>query len=96
MKEKNMSEVIDINGIKYTDEDFNKEQRYFLKQIRSCKAKAVQLQFDLDQVKVAEQAFANTFLVSMETKKNEENSEKETEFSLTDVPSSGVSSAGTQ
>jgi len=79
-----MSEVIDINGTKYTEEDFNKEQRYFLKQIRSCKAKAAQFQFELDQMKVAEQAFSNAFMVSMETEKNEENSKKETENPLSD------------
>ena len=33
-----MSEVININGTKYTEEDFNQEQSYFIKQIRSLKA----------------------------------------------------------
>jgi len=64
-----MSEVININGTKYTEEDFNDEQRYLLRQIRSCKAKAAQLTFDLDQVKVAEQAFSQGFLVSVEAEK---------------------------
>ena len=67
-----MSEVININGTKYTEEDFNDEQRYLLRQIRSCKAKAAQLTFDLDQVKVAEQAFTQGFLVSVEASKKEE------------------------
>lgn len=80
-----MSEIININGTDYTEEDFNKEQTYFLKQIRSCKAKVAQFQFELDQVKIAEQAFSNAFMVSLETKKNEEKSEKETgETSLAD------------
>jgi len=64
-----MSEVININGTKYTEEDFNDEQKYLLRQIRSCKAKAAQLAFDLDQVKVAEQAFSQGFLVSVEAEK---------------------------
>ena len=64
-----MSEVININGTKYTEEDFNDEQKYLLRQIRSCKAKAAQLTFDLDQVKVAEQAFTQGFLVSVEASK---------------------------
>jgi hypothetical protein len=64
-----MSEVININGTKYTEEDFNDEQRYLLRQIRSRKAKAAQLAFDLDQVKVAEQAFSQGFLVSVEAEK---------------------------
>jgi hypothetical protein len=67
-----MSEVININGTKYTEEDFNDEQKYLLRQIRSCKAKAAQLTFDLDQVKVAEQAFTQGFLVSVEASKKEE------------------------
>jgi len=70
-----MSEVININGTKYTDEDFNDEQRYLLRQIRSCKAKAAQLTFDLDQIKVAEQAFSQGFLVSVEASKEEETKE---------------------
>ena len=67
-----MSEVININGTKYTEEDFNDEQKYLLRQIRSCKAKAAQLTFDLDQVKVADQAFTQGFLVSVEASKKEE------------------------
>ena len=69
-----MSEVININGTKYTEEDFNEEQRYLLRQIRSCKTKAAQLTFDLDQVKVAEQAFSQGFLVSVEAEKEKEES----------------------
>ena len=72
-----MSEVININGTKYTEEDFNDEQRYLLRQIRSCKAKAAQLTFDLDQVKVAEQAFSQGFLVSVEASKEEEKNAEE-------------------
>ena len=67
-----MSEVININGTKYTEEDFNDEQKYLLRQIRSCKAKSAQLTFDLDQIKVAEQAFSQGFLVSVEASKEEE------------------------
>ena len=70
-----MSEVININGTKYTEEDFNDEQRYLLRQIRSCKAKAAQLTFDLDQIKVAEQAFSQGFLVSVEAEKEKEKEE---------------------
>tara|TARA_B100001059_G_scaffold205815_1_gene216146 strand:+ start:144 stop:401 length:258 start_codon:yes stop_codon:yes gene_type:complete len=70
-----MSEVININGTKYTEEDFNEEQRYLLRQIRSCKAKAAQLTFDLDQIKVAEQAFSQGFLVSVEAEKEKEKEE---------------------
>jgi|TARA_B110000305_G_C19044097_1_gene449562 hypothetical protein len=74
-----MSEIVNINGTKYSDEDFNDEQRYLLNQIRSCKAKAAQLTFDLDQIKVAEQAFSQGFLVSVEASKEEEKNAEEVE-----------------
>ena len=60
-----MSEVININGTKYTEEDFNEEQSYLIRQIRSCKAQAAQKKFELDQITVAENAFTNAFMVSM-------------------------------
>jgi len=74
-----MSEVVNINGTKYTEEDFNDEQRYLLRQIRSCKAKAAQLTFDLDQVKVAEQAFSQGFLVSVVAEREKSESDKTSE-----------------
>jgi hypothetical protein len=60
-----MSEVININGTKYTEEDFNEEQSYFIKQIRSLKAQIANKKFELDQLQVAENAFTNAFMVSM-------------------------------
>ena len=69
-----MEEVVNLNGTEYTEEDFNEEQSYIIKQIRSCKAKAANLMFELDQAKVAEQAFINAFMISMKTSE-EENAE---------------------
>jgi hypothetical protein len=66
-----MEEVVNINGTKYTEEDFNEEQSYIIKQIRSCKDKAAHLMFELDQAKVAEQAFINAFMISMKTSEEE-------------------------
>ena len=66
-----MEEVVNINGTKYTEEDFNEEQSYIIKQIRSCKNKAANLMFELDQAKVAEQAFINAFMISMKTSEEE-------------------------
>ena len=60
-----MSDVININGTKYTEEDFNEEQSYFIKQIRSLKAQIANMKFELDQLQVAENAFTNAFMVSM-------------------------------
>ena len=73
-----MSEVININGTKYTEEDFNEEQSYLIRQIRSCKAQAAQKKFELDQITVAENAFTNAFLVSMKAAE-EESAESESE-----------------
>ena len=70
-----MEEVVNINGTKYTEEDFNNEQSYLIKQIRSCKAKAANLTFELDQVRAAEQALTNAFMVSMKTAEDAESSE---------------------
>ena len=77
-----MSEVININGTKYTEEDFNEEQSYFIKQIRSLKAQIGNKKFELDQLQVAENAFTNAFMVSM---KASEDAKKETEVK-TDEP----------
>jgi len=74
-----MSEVININGTKYTEEDFNEEQSYFIRQIRSCKAKIANIKFELDQVQVAENAFTNAFMVSMKAAEDEKSEAKSDE-----------------
>ncbi len=71
-----MSEVININGTKYTEEDFNEEQSYFIKQIRSCKAQIANKKFELDQIQVAENAFTNAFMVSMKASEDEKSEAK--------------------
>ena len=76
-----MEEVVNINGTKYTEEDFNEEQSYIIKQIRSCKDKAAHLMFELDQAKVAEQAFINAFMISMKTSE-EENAESSKDIAV--------------
>ena len=79
-----MSDVININGTKYTEEDFNEEQSYFIKQIRSLKVKSANIKFELDQVQVAENAFTNAFMVSMKASEDAK-AEAETE-TKTDEP----------
>ena len=88
-----MSEIININGTKYTEEDFNDEQRYLLRQVRSCKAKSAQLTFDLDQIKVAEQAFTQGFLVSVEAEKEKEESAEVTQPEVENKEESKVESS---
>ena len=71
-----MSEVININGTKYTEEDFNEEQSYFIKQIRSLKVQIANKKFELDQLQVAENAFTNAFMVSMKASEDEKSEAK--------------------
>ena len=71
-----MSDVININGTKYTEEDFNEEQSYFIKQIRSLKVQIANKKFELDQLQVAENAFTNAFMVSMKTAEDEKSEAK--------------------
>ena len=74
-----MSDVININGTKYTEEDFNEEQSYFIKQIRSLKAQIANKKFELDQLQVAENAFTNAFMVSMKAAEDEKSEAKSDE-----------------
>ena len=69
-----MAEVININGTYDCCHFFNEEQSYLIKQIRSCKVKGANFTFELDQIKVAEQAFTTAFLSSIE--KSKEDKEK--------------------
>ena len=62
-----MEEVVNINGTEYVESDINEEQSYLIKQLRSCKAKTANLMFELDQIRMAEQALTNVFLISMKT-----------------------------
>ena len=62
-----MEEVVNINGTEYVESDLNAEQSYQIKQLRSCKAKTANLMFELDQIRMAEQALTNVFLISMKT-----------------------------
>jgi len=66
-----MEEVINIDGTKYLESDLNEEQSYLIKQLRSCKVKIANLMFELDQIRMAEQALTNVFLISMKTAEDE-------------------------
>ena len=72
-----MSEVININGTKYTEEDFNQEQSYFIKQIRSLKAQIAGKKFELDKLQVSETAFTNAFMTSMKASEDAQKEEAE-------------------
>ena len=74
-----MDDIVNIDGTEYSESDLNEEQSYLIKQLRSCKAKIENLMFELDQIKMAEQALTNRLLISIKTTEE-----------VTDVPSEAV------
>ena len=63
------SNVINIDGKEYNQEDLDDSQTYLIKQIKDLQAKSANLRFQLDQVSVAQSAFTNSLIQSL---KNEE------------------------
>ena len=63
------SNIINIDGKEYKQEDLDDSQTYLIKQINDLQAKSTNLRFQLDQVSVAQSAFTNSLIQSL---KNEE------------------------
>jgi hypothetical protein len=63
------SNVINIDGKEYNQEDLDDKQTYLIKQINDLQAKSANLRFQLDQVSVAQSAFTNSLIASL---KNDE------------------------
>ena len=63
------SNVINIDGKEYNQEDLDDKQTYLIKQINDLQTKSTNLRFQLDQVSVAQSAFTNSLIQSL---KNEE------------------------
>ena len=59
------SNVITIDGKEYNQEDLSQDQTYFINQIKDLQAKAASLKFQLDQVTVAQNAFTNSLIQSL-------------------------------
>jgi hypothetical protein len=57
--------VITIDGKEYKEDDLSQDQSYFINQIRDLQAKAANLKFQLDQVTVAQNAFTNSLIQSL-------------------------------
>lgn len=57
--------VITIDGKEYNQEDLTQDQTYFINQIKDLQAKAASLKFQLDQVTVAQNAFTNSLIQSL-------------------------------
>ena len=63
------SNVINIDGKEYNQEDLDDKQTYLINQIKDLQAKGASLRFQLDQVTVAQNAFTNSLIASL---KNDE------------------------
>jgi hypothetical protein len=59
------SNVITIDGKEYKEEDLSQDQNYFINQIKDLQTKGANLRFQLDQVTVAQNAFTNSLIQSL-------------------------------
>ena len=61
------SNVINIDGKEYNQEDLDDKQTYLINQIKDLQAKGASLRFQLDQVTVAQNAFTNSLIASLKS-----------------------------
>ena len=60
--------VITIDGKEFDfEKDLNKDQQYFINQIRSCQTKSANIKFELDQVSASQEYFTNRLIASIKT-----------------------------
>ena len=65
------SNVINIDGKEYNQEDLSQDQTYFINQIKDLQAKGASLRFQLDQVTVAQNAFTNSLIQSVKSEEED-------------------------
>ena len=62
------SNVINIDGKEFDfEKDLNKDQQYFINQIRSCQTKSANIKFELDQVSASQEYFTNRLIASIKS-----------------------------
>ena len=66
-----MSNVVNINGTDYSEDDLNEKQKYFINQIRDLQGKENNFQFQLDQIKAAREVFVSSLIQSIEEKEKQ-------------------------
>ena len=60
--------VITIDGKEFDiEKDLNKDQQYFINQIKSCQTKSANIRFELDQVSASQEYFTNKLITSIKT-----------------------------
>lgn len=66
-----ISNVVNINGTDYSEDDLNEKQKYFINQIRDLQGKENNFQFQLDQIKAAREVFVSNLIQSIEEKEKQ-------------------------
>jgi hypothetical protein len=61
------SNVINIDGKEYSQDDLDDSQTYLINQIKDLQGKSANLRFQLDQVSVAQSAFTNSLIQSLKS-----------------------------
>ena len=60
--------VITIDGKEFDfEKDLNKDQQYYINQIRSCQTKSANIKFELDQVSASQEYFTNRLIASIKS-----------------------------
>ena len=63
--------VITIDGKEFDfEKDLNKDQQYFINQIRSCQTKSANIKFELDQVSASQEYFTNRLIASIKSEED--------------------------
>ena len=63
--------VITIDGKEFDfEKDLNKDQQYFINQIRSCQTKSAKIKFELDQVSASQEYFTNRLIASIKSEED--------------------------
>ena len=58
-------DIITINGVEYPYVELEDAQQYMVNQIRSLNAKILKARFELEQIKIAHEAFSSQLIQSV-------------------------------
>lgn len=68
-------DIITINGAEYPYVELEDAQQYMVNQIRSLNAKILKARFELEQIKIAHEAFSSQLIQSVKEAESEKASE---------------------
>lgn len=68
-------DIITINGVEYPYVELEDAQQYMVNQIRSLNAKILKARFELEQIKIAHEAFSSQLIQSVKETEPEKVSE---------------------